>query len=36
MYYRGEWYRPDEIFEVVEVEIDIIYNLYCEPYHEVY
>jgi len=30
---NGDWYRPDEIYPLEEVYIDILYNFYCEPEH---
>lgn len=32
---EGEWYRPDELYQPQKHSIDILYNLYCEPYHEI-
>jgi len=29
----GEWYRPDELFPVLEVWVDVLYNFYAEPDH---
>jgi len=30
---NGDWYRPDELYPVEEVYIDILYNFYAEPDH---
>jgi len=35
LFYNGDWFRPDEIFPVNSCVVGILYNLYCEPYHEV-
>jgi hypothetical protein len=29
----GDWYRPDEKYQLTNVYIDILYNFYCQESH---